>query len=377
MIAALQRIVLSESNESRGMSRVEELIESSRTAISDCSLENGAIVAANADKHYYPKNVANYRFIWPRDAGFTLYAANILGLNGMEKQFFDWLMERAEGFKNSGIIYHRYSPNGPRDTDFGHQFQPDQAAALLWAVLETNDDLNGRQEKIIHLLADGLWSQWNENCFHGATHDLWEERECHPDLKGNFSYTLAACSEALYLAAARMGEDKWHTTADMMRERLEEHVAVTEDGREYYPRSYGDIPDKTVDAAILGLTWPFNVVQNDDRLRNSVELVAERCMTDRGVMRYPGDMYDGMVHHTKHLKKGAGAWPLLTFWHCIALKQLGREDEARELFEDQIHRFDGKWIPEQIFDNDHQTSIKPLAWSHTMFVIAAKQLGYF
>ena len=357
------------------MSRVDELAESSRKALKDCSLENGAIVAANSDKEYYPNNVSDYRFIWPRDAGYTLYAADILGLEQMEHDFHDWLFERAEGFKDSGVIFHRYMTNGPRDTDFGHQFQPDQAATLLWSILETNDSLDAEQQEIVHLLGDGLWSQWEEEHFHNNTHDLWEERECHADLGGNFTYSLAACSEALYVAAKRMNEDKWHRTAEKMRERLEQHQAYTEDGRIYYPRSWGDMPDKTVDAANLGLIWPFNVVDNDEKLMNTVDLIEERCMTDRGVMRYKGDMYDGMVHHTKHLKKGAGAWPLLTFWYVIALDQLGRTDEAREIFHNQVQQIDGKWIPEQIFDNDRQQAIKPLAWSHTMFVIAADQLG--
>lgn len=358
------------------MSRVDELVESSRQALKDCSIENGAIVAANSDKEYYPENVANYRFIWPRDAGFTLYAADILGLEDMEREFHDWMYERAEGFKESGIVYHRYSTNGPRDTDFGHQYQPDQAAALLWAVLETNESLNEKQREIVHLLADGLWGQWDGKHFRTETHDLWEERECHPDLNENFSYTLAACSESLYQAAARFEEDKWHKTAEEMRQRLEGHEAYTDDGRVYYPRTDGDLKDTKIDASVLGLQWPFNVVDTDERLINSIELVGERLMTDRGVMRYPGDMYDGMVHHTKHLKKGAGAWPLLTFWYAMALDQIGRTEEAKHIFEDQVETIDGKWIPEQIFDNDRQVSIKPLAWSHTMFVVAADQLDY-
>ena len=35
-----------------------------------------------------------------------------------------------------------------------------------------------------------------------------------------------------------------------------------------------------------------------------------------------------------------------------------------------------KFIPEQIFGNNIQVSVKPLCWSHSMFVIASKELGY-
>lgn len=355
------------------MASVDDLVEASKKVIEDCALENGAIVAANSDKEYYPKDVANYRFVWPRDVGFILYAANILDLD-IEEDFMDWLMGRAEGFKESGIIFHRYSTNGPRDTDFGHQYQPDQAAALLWAILETNDSLNEKQDKIIHLLADGLWKQWEGKTFHSPTHDLWEERQAYPDMNENFSYTLAACSEALYLAAARFEEDKWRHTAEEMRERLE--TSETErNGRKYFPRSFGEVSDKTVDASVLGIIWPFNVIKDDERILNSVQLVEEELMTENGVMRYSGDMYDGMVHHTNHLKKGAGAWPLLSFWQVIALNRLNRSDEAEKLFYQQLEQLEGKYIPEQIFSEDNKSSIKPLAWSHAMFVIAADELG--
>lgn len=368
--------VISRSFQTGGMDeRIQELVDSSRKALRDCSIENGAIVAANSDKDYYPENVANYRFVWPRDAGYVLYAADILGLDKMEQHFFDWLLERAEGFDDSGIIYHRYSTNGPRDTDFGYQYQPDQAAAVLWATLQTNDNLTEEHKDIIHLLADGLWKQWDEISFHHNNHDLWEEREAHVDLDENFSYTLAACAESLYLAADRLGEEKWYRTAEMMRKRLEDHRAER-DGTEYYPRTYGEFPDGSVDAANLGLVWPFNVVNDHERLENTVKMIEEHNMTDRGVMRYPGDMYDGMVHHTQHLKKGAGAWPILSFWYAIALDELGRTEEAHDVFQDQIHAFDGKWIPEQVFEDDARTSIKPLGWSHAMFVIAADRLDY-
>ena len=372
MIQRVKTILTSRTETSTMNDRVAELVESSREVLQDVCIENGAIVAANSDKEYYPDDVANYRFVWPRDAAYTLYALDIIGEEKQEERFYDWLMDRAEGFEDSGIIYHRYSTNGPRDTDFGHQFQPDQAAALLWCILETNKELDDRKEKIVHLLADGLWSQWDEENFHNATHDLWEEREAHPDMKENFSYTLAASSEALYIAAERMNEQKWFKTAEKMRERLEQHQAEKE-GKTYYPRTFGNVVDETVDACSLGLVWPFNVVQRDEKLENTVELIEEELMNDEGVMRYPGDMYDGIIHHTKHLKKGAGAWPLLTFWYSIALHELGQDEKAHEVFDKQVEQIDGKYIPEQKFSRDRQ-GIEPLAWSHSMFLVAAEKL---
>jgi len=365
------RNLLTEEHPSFSMDeRIAELVDSSREVIRDSQVENGAIVAANTDKEYYPRDVSNYRFVWPRDAAYTIYAENILGMDRLEEDFIRWMHDRAEGFRDSGLVFHRYATNGARDTDFGHQYQPDQAAALLWAILETNESLNNLQRDTIHLLADGLWDQWNENCFVQNTHDLWEEQTAHHDMDENFTYTLAACSKALYLASERLGETKWREKADKMREQLLKHG---EEG--YYYRSYGEVCDETVDASVMGLVWPFDVVERDEKLKSSLELVEEKLLNDRGVMRYEGDMYDGVVHHTNHLSKGAGSWPLLTFWYVKALSQIGERQKAERIFWKQIDQIDGKYIPEQVFEDD-RTGIKPLVWSHNMFVVAAEELGY-
>ena len=72
---------------------------------------------------------------------------------------------------------------------------------------------------------------------------------------------------------------------------------------------------------------------------------------------------------------GAGDWPLITFWYIIVLSQSGRKIEARKLFDEQIKKFKN-FIPEQVFDNQLQVSVSPLCWSHSMLVIASKELGY-
>jgi GH15 family glucan-1,4-alpha-glucosidase len=53
----------------------------------------------------------------------------------------------------------------------------------------------------------------------------------------------------------------------------------------------------------------------------------------------------------------------------------GEKDNARKFFDLPLGRID-KYIPEQIFEDKSRPSISPLLWSHAMFVIAAKFLGY-
>jgi hypothetical protein len=55
--------------------RIQCLVEVSRRVISDCALENGAIVAANCFKECFPKEAKDYMYVWPRDASFTCVSA--------------------------------------------------------------------------------------------------------------------------------------------------------------------------------------------------------------------------------------------------------------------------------------------------------------
>jgi GH15 family glucan-1,4-alpha-glucosidase len=348
--------------------KIKHLLEKSREVIHDCHLENGAIIAANTDKDYFPKSGNNYRYVWPRDAAFCLYAAKLLGIE-IQKSFVNWLLTRAENFRKTGMIYQRYATNGARDFKSGSQYQPDQAGSLLWVLTETNKNLDPGTAKAISLLAKGLCKSWSGKHFSIETHDLWEERHSLPHLEGNFIYTLAACSFGLYKAYRKLGNKKWLKVSNEMKRACK----IT--GESYYPRLWGKIPDKRIDASVLGLAWPFEIDSLDKKLMNSVRLVEKKLLTSQGVHRYEHDEYDGEIEGLTHRKKGAGGWPLLTFWYIIVLSRLGRKKAATKLFNIYVKQFK-EYIPEQVFDNKIQVSILPLNWSHSMFVIAANELNY-
>ena len=61
--------------------------------------------------------------------------------------------------------------------------------------------------------ANALCRIWKKDHFTVVTQDLWEERFCFPDLKENFSYSLAACSRGLFCANKVIKNPKWKKTA--------------------------------------------------------------------------------------------------------------------------------------------------------------------
>ena len=283
----------------------EALLEASRRVIKDAVVENGAIVAANTDMKYYPRDVTSYRYVWLRDASFICVAADILGLD-IQADFFQWCMERAEA--PDGIFFQRYHTNGARA---GEQFQPDQAGTLLWAIWH---HYNYRQEQereqeeamkdfkeLISKVADGICKHWYRNHFLIPTFDLWEERSTYPDIGDNHTYSIAACMCGLRYANELMNGDKnnnnknkkWLLCASQMENSLKSaYVYDPDPSHGYFLCTFGAINDYVVDASLLGLVYPFEVCSAQD----------ER-------------MVNGDVR-----RKGAGAWPLLNFWMAIYYK---------------------------------------------------------
>jgi GH15 family glucan-1,4-alpha-glucosidase len=306
-------------NQQRVMNdKIMELIAVTEDIIRDCSLENGGIVAANATKKYYPADAKNYFYVWPRDAAFTCIAADLLGIENVQENFFNWCLKRAEGFKETGLFYEKYYPNGLKALT---NFQPDQTGTVLFAVWHHyKADITGASKSKFHELIEtagnGICKAWKKDHFTLVTNDLWEERLCFPDLNENFSYSLAACIKGLKCANEFIPNKKW------------------------------------------------------------IKEIEKKLLNNGGVHRYENDEYDGWMFEMMHRKKGAGAWPLLNFWMAIYYSIKGDKDRAEKYYYWVLEKInDADCIPEQIFENDIQVSVSPLLWSHSMFVVASKYLG--
>ena len=347
-----------------------ELLNTSKEVIRDCCLPNGAIVAANSTKSYFPKEAKHYKFVWPRDAMYTCIAADILGLKIHEK-FFNWCMG-AEGWKRTGLFYEKYYINGKKAL---YHFQPDQTGSVLIAVYEHYKNKKTESKKFEELIirsANGLCKIWEKDHFKLITQDLWEERLCFPDLQDNFTYSLAICARGLECANRLIPNKNWENTSKEM-----EGVLLKNFKNNFY-RSFGKIDDKRIDASLLGLVWPTGLVSaKDERIKKTVKIIENKIVRDFGVYRYENDEYDGWMYKKNiHRKKGSGYWPLLNFWMAIYYQERGNKNKALKFYNKVLVDMENKYLPEQVFNNKIQSSVSPLCWSHSMFVIASKKLGY-
>lgn len=354
--------------------KIQKLIEVSREVIRDSALENGAIVATNTDKAYYPREAANYRWVWPRDASYICAAAEILKLP-IQEPFFDWLYHRPKDFKKDKLLFANYSTNGQYGS-MGRILQIDQAGSILWTI---HEHFKGNQKKaakyrdLVERLANGITTNWNKTYFSPHTVDLWEEpyRQTTTTFQNNFTYSLSACARGLLLADEMFHNQLWKEAAMQMIGEIDEAYSKTD---KYFYRNKGKISDKNVDASLLGLAWPFEIcAPNDERIVNTVHKIEERIVFDGGVHRYENDYFDG----EGSAQEGGGAWPLLNFWMSIYWAKKGDKKKALAYYNWVVERIEkyGGYIPEQIFD-DFRIGVYPLTWAHAMFIIASRHLGY-
>jgi len=388
--------------------KIKELIKVSKEVIEDGSLENGAIVAANSDKAIYPATTQDYRYVWVRDAAYVCIAADLLQLRDISERFFDWCLNRAEDFKETGFFSNAYNVNGTihgtlispdqpkvpqhlREScidliHFGTQFQPDQSGSLLIVIdhhiKHFNTDVS-KFKKLIEKTASGICRAWKGDAFILPSYDLWEERCVLPEQEGFHTYSLAMCIAGLRAAIELVGKKiKWLRTEKEMSNAF---AQIYSKSTKSIPRTFRKevknlkikAGDSLPDTSLLGLVYPSGILDpNDDRMKKTVQEIIKSNTTNGGdLFRYPGDRYCGGVRRGWVTLTGAGTWPLLSFWMSIYYSLCGDYKNAKKFFDRPLGGID-KYIPEQIFEDKSRSSISPLLWSHAMFVIAAKFLGH-
>ena len=333
----------------------------SKKVFLDCCKQNGAIVASN----HKIKNVKDYKFVWPRDGAFTCMAAKRLGVVDIQEKFFRWCM-KTEGWNKTGLLYKKYKTNGVK---VRQSFQSDNTGMVLIAV---HDFYLGKKipkdiQKFIIKTANGLCKIWNGKSFSVVNEDCWEERKSFPELGQNFTFSIAVCSKGLKCAYELLGDKKWILVSNSMNK-----VVLSE--KDFFRRKTGKLSDDNVDASLLGLVWPCEIVSaKDKRMVKTVKIIENSFGKGFKVHRYDNDEYDGWMINGVQAKQGAGYWPLLNFWMSIYYLKKGNKNKAMKYYDQVLKDVKGSKIPEQVFDNKIQKSVTPLCWSHSMFVFVKSQ----
>jgi glucoamylase len=349
----------------------------------------GAVIAAPEQDPGFARS-GGYGFVWPRDLAFILLAQLAGGRHDLAVPALWWLVH-AQGA--DGLWAQRSWTDGTFAPSWGTQLDETGAVLVAYGVAarELSDD------RLAHALwtssvraADALVRSLDGRTgLPAPSMDLWEERV------GLHAYTAAATCAGLR-AAAELADRfdparaaRWRVAAERVRAGIDDHLWSEEHGRYLrsievaraddegapVPACYDllaghpadpvgsvDPTDATIDAALLGLVYPFAVYDAaEPRMAATLDAIErELGAADGGLYRYVGDPYIG-----------GNPWVLTTLWLGLVRRRPGSVGPADGVAYACRAATSTGLLPEQVDAATGEPAwIVPLTWSHAMFVLA-------
>jgi alpha,alpha-trehalase len=325
----------------------------------------------------------DYRFTWIRDSTFTLQALHFLNLDWEADEFMQFVADLEPN--EDGALQIMYGIDGRRDL-----------------TESTRDDLSGYAGARPVRTGNGAFDQRQNDVF-GAALDsillhsrrsqrlprrLWpivqSQAECatqvwrNPDqgiweARGDPQHYVSSklmCWVALDRAAklADIAGDPalrktWRDTADEIKQDILEHGLRDGVLRQHYDTDALDA--STLLAAIFGL-----LPGDDERLRKSVEAIANDLTEDGFVLRYRTDETDD------GLSGKEGSFLICSFWLVSALAIVGDMQAARDMMERLLSVASPLGLYAEEFDTSTGRHLGnfPQAFSHLALIEAAARI---
>ncbi|WP_329129517.1 glycoside hydrolase family 15 protein [Streptomyces sp. NBC_01476] len=358
----------------------------------------GAIVAAptlGLPEHVGGERNWDYRYVWIRDAAFSLYALLRLGFTDEAKAFTQWLTAclRNVGDGENGPLRVLYSIDG-------HAHVPEQTLDHLEGyrgsrpVRIGNDAAGQLQLDIYGELIDSIYlfnkysvgishDSWSDLCVimnwlleHWDSPDegIWETRAGQQHNTYSRLMCWVAVERMIRMARQRglPGDlTRWATARDRIYHQIIDRgwnpeagtfVQRLSDGR-------GEPPRVVLDAALLLLPMVKFLSPDDPRFRTTMDAIAGQLVMDSLVYRYDPTMSpDG-------LNSPEGTFSICSFWWVEALTRTGQIARARLALEKTFTYANHLGLyAEQIGMTGEHLGNFPQAFTHLALISAATNL---
>ena len=352
--------------------------------------ENGSIVAAPTSS--LPEGIGgvrnwDYRYAWVRDAAFSVYAFQQIGMRAEARAFLDWVLEAVERDGRPRVLYDLDGDAPPDEREDPELEGYRRSAPVRWGNGAADQQQNDAYGEIVDCAY--LWAReegaipprlWEHiagcvdaaaRCWDQPDHGIWEVRtDGHV-----FTYSAALCEVALE-RGARMVEEwgldgdaaAWRAEAERIRKAIRDRAWDDEQGAftEHLGAGGG------LDASILALPLRRVLDARDPRMIATVEAVRRELGSGDGLLhRYdPERSPDGLPGEE-------GAFLLCSFWLVDNLTAQGRLDDAAALYESLCARANPLGLlPEQIDPSDGSfLGNVPQAFSHVGVIASGVALA--
>ncbi|GAA1442766.1 glycoside hydrolase family 15 protein [Mycobacterium cookii] len=363
-----------------------------------CHEPSGGIVAApttSLPEHIGGTRNWDYRYVWVRDAAFSVYALLRLGFIDEASAFVRFLSERLGEAADDGVDTERLGPLRvlyDLDGAIPHERELDHLAGHRGSrpVRVGNGAVDQLQLDVYGELIDSVYLFDKHG--RGISHDAWTDlRRIVSWLMDNWDRPDAGMWEV-------RGEPRTHTTSLVMswvavermmrvarrrglpgdltelaatRDAIYERV-MTECWNDELGAFTASAGGDVVDAGTLLMPMVKMLAPDDPRFLSTLALVEERLVSDSLVLRYDADALDDGVEGGAD---GEGTFSLCSFWYVEALTRAGRLDDARLALEKMFTYANhlGQYA-EQVGLNGEQLGNFPQGFTHLGLISAAINL---
>lgn len=352
---------------------------------------SGAIVAApttSLPEHIGGKRNWDYRYVWMRDAGFTLYALLRLGFNDEANAFIEWLSKRLgrcereqDGLGPLRVLYDIDGNEPPPETrieDFRGYLDSAPVRVGNAAVEQLQLDIYGALIDSVYLfdkygrgISHDAWTDvvyvidWLVGNWHRPDAGMWELRDTEQANTTSRLMCWVAVERAIRIARRRgLPADlvSWSAARDDMYHRIMSE-SWNPDLEAFTQAENGEL----LDAGVLLMPLVKFVSPTDPRFLSTLAAVERELVTDSLVFRYD-PRSDGIGGEE-------GTFSLCTFWYVEALTRAGRLEDARLALEKMFTYANHVGLyAEQVSATGDQVGNFPQAFTHLSLISAAINL---
>jgi alpha,alpha-trehalase len=326
----------------------------------------------------------DYRYTWIRDTTFTLQALHYLNLDWEADEFMQFIADVEPTEDGSlqimyGIDGRRDLTESTRDDLSGYagarpvrvgngafdQRQNDVFGAALDSILlhtRRSQRLPRRLWPMVQTQAECATRIWRE-----PDQGIWEARGDPQHYVSSKLMCWVALDRAAQLAEIRgdpESQKKWNAIADEIRTDILEHGV---DARGVLRQHYET--DALDASALLAAIFEF-LPGDDERLRTTVNAIADELTEDGFVLRYRTDETDD------GLSGKEGTFLICSFWLVSALAIVGELQRARDLMERLLRIASPLGLYAEEFDSGTGRHLGnfPQAFSHLALMEAAARI---